>query len=285
MTRLYLISFLLLVATVSWSQQRNTSATFKDYRIINTHSVETLGKRKLDIRIGHRFGDIKGGWNTFFGLEQAEDVMIGAALGITDKFTVGLHRTKGAGPLTKLINGTLKYRLIRQSDESEKTPLSVTILGIGSITTMGNSNDPEALNNFDNFSHRFLYTLQFLVARKFSDRFSLQVIPSYTHRNLVAFNDINSLFSIGVATRIQLTKMLGLIADATFPFSDLRIAGSDYFPPMGLGLEIDTGGHIFQVNFTNATGIIETDYIPNTRSSWGDGEFRLGFTISRLFNL
>jgi hypothetical protein len=94
-----------------------------------------------------------------------------------------------------------------------------------------------------------------------------------------------TFFSLGVGTRIQLSKVFGIIADATFPFSDLRTSDNGFYPAVGVGLEIETGGHVFQVNFTNATGIMETDYIPYTTSNWADGEFRLGFTVSRVFNL
>ena len=282
------ISLLLICFAISLCAQDYTPRTFKDTRVINTHSVETLAARKLDIRIGHRFGDLAGstgGWETFYGLESAQDIMIGFEYGISDQVTLGLNRTKGAGPLKRLVNANLKYRFIRQK-EDDLMPFSVTLLGVLSASTMKKDPDnPEVLNHFPDFSHRFLYTIQALVARKFSDHFSLQIIPSYTHRNLVSFNDDNGLWSLGAATRVQITKVIGLVADATFPFSDLRTAENGYYPAIGIGLEFDTGGHVFQVNLTNARGITETDYIPYTRSDWGEGQFRLGFTISRTFNL
>lgn len=283
------ISILILVLFCSvWGMAQDyTFQTFKDTRVINTPSVETLAKRKLDIRIGHRFGDLvgtSGGWETFYGLESAQDIMIGGAYGVTDDFTIGLNRTKGAGPLKRLINITGKYRLLRQKQEG--TPLTITFYGLSSFSTMKkDGSNPDVLNSFPKNSHRVMYTLQFLVARKFSDVFSLQLIPSYTHRNFVASNDENGLFSLGLATRIQLNKVFGIIADFTYPISDLRSTDNGYYPPMGIGLEMETGGHIFQLNFTNARGIAETDYIPNTQANWGDGQFRLGFTISRTFNL
>jgi hypothetical protein len=160
-------------------------------------------------------------------------------------------------------------------------PLSLTLMGVSTISTM-KSSQGETLTNFDKFAHRVSYTAQVLIAHKFSQRFTLQVMPGYTHRNKVDFDDVNGIFSVGVATRIQINKVFGIIADATFLLAD-RPDG--FYAPIGIGLEIDTGGHIFQLNFTNATGIIENDYIPYTTSNWGDKEFRLGFTISRTFNL
>lgn len=277
-------AFLLML---NFSKAQNTFETFKDTRVINTHSVETLQSGKLDIRIGHRFGDLvgdNGGWPTFYGLENATDIMIGVEYGVSQTLTIGLNRTKGSGPLKRLVNGIVKYKLLQQK-EDDSMPVTMTLLGVASASTMAKSDDPEVLNFFDEFAHRFIYTGQLLIARKFSDNFSLQLIPSYTHRNVVGFNDENGIISMGFASRIQLSKVFGIIVDGTFPFSDLRTSENGYYPAIGVGLEMDTGGHVFQVNFTNATAISETDYIPNTRGDWGEGQFRLGFTISRTFNL
>ncbi len=282
---------LLLVCCLGFTSlmaQEKVTQTFKDDKIVNTHSVETLPARKLDVRIGHRFGDLlgdNGGWPTFYGLENAADVMIGAAYGVTNELSVGLHRTKGSGSLTALLNGSVKYRLLYQKTDNSM-PLSLTFVGISTVSTTSKSSSAEAISSFPKTSHRFVHAAQLLVARKFGDRFSLQLIPSYVHRNLVANDDENGIVSLGLATRLQLNKVLGIIADFTYPFSTLRNAeDSGFYPPFGIGLEIDTGGHVFQVNFTNATGIMETDYIPYTRANWADTEFRLGFTISRKFNL
>jgi len=292
MKRLIITCFL-FVFGLSISAQTAVYRTFKDTRIINSHSVETLAKRKLDIRIGHRFGDLlgdNGGWPTFYGLESATDILIGAEYGFTNNLSAGVYRTKGAGPLKQLINGSLKYRIIQQADGG--SPISLVVLGVGSISTMSKDEDSPGLDRFPKFAHRMAYSGQVLIARKFSDNFSLQFTPAYTHRNLVVNDDTNGIFSLGAATRIQLNKVWGLIAEAVIPLNgpqnpfrkspDLL---PEYFPTLSLGFEIDTGGHIFQINFTNATGIIATDFIPNNTNDWLSGEFRLGFTISRTFNL
>ncbi len=284
----FLLLNVLFFLCVNLIAQDKVFETFKDTRIINTHSVETIKKRQLDFRIGHRFGDLfgdRGGWETFYGLENARDILFGLDYGISDNLTIGLARTKGAGPLRQLVNGTLKYRVLQQSDGEKSIPLSITALAVGSYSTMKKSENPDAINFFDKSAHRIVYGGQLLIARKFSDRFSLQVNPSYIHRNVVPFDDANNLITIGVATRIQLTKVFGLIIDATIPLSGDRPEGTDYYAPLGVGLEVDTGGHVFQINVTNAEGIMETDYIPYTNTSWGDDQYRLGFTISRIFNL
>ena len=290
-----LLFILALSICHSMKAQDYVYQTFKDSRIVNVQSVETLAKRRLDVRIGHRFGDLlgdNGGWATFYGLENATDVMIGAEYGFTDNFTAGLYRTKGAGAmpqgqagLRQLINGVFKYRLLRQK-EGKGTPVTLTVLGVSSLSTAKRIEDnPDVLRSFPDFSHRMAFTGQLLIARKFSDGLSLLIAPGYTHRNLVPFEDENGLFSMGAGARIQLSRVFGIITDVTVPFSSRRNTDNGFYPAIGLGLEIDTGGHLFQINFTNATGIMETDYIPYTTSSWLDGEFRLGFTISRVFNL
>ena len=278
MNRLLTTLLLLSFATFSFSQNF-VRRTFKDTRVINTHSVETIQKRKLDLRIGHRFGNLKGGWPTFYGLETAQDIAIGVDYGVTDDLNVGVHRTKGAGPLLQLVNTSVKYRFLKQSDTG--SPITVTGLGLWTISTQQRDENSEfVLNRFSKFSHRFILGSQLLIARKFSDKFSLQVIPSYIHRNIVAFDEQNGTFSLGGAFRVQLTKVLGFLVDAAVPMGD-----TDAKAAIGVGFEIDTGGHVFQINFTNARGISETDYIPNNQDTWGDGDIRLGFTISRVFNL
>ncbi len=269
--------------------------TFKDRRVINVHSVETLPKRKLDVRISHRFGDVagpNGGFKTVFGLENATDVLLGAEYGFTDNFTVGIFRTKGAGSLPdgrpglrQILNGVYKIRLLRQTSDGS-TPLTLTAVGVTSLSTAEKlEGAAEAIQSFPKFAHRMAHHIQLMGARKFSDGFSVQLNAGYTYRNLVPSGDENGLFSLGGATRIQLSKVVGIIADLTVPFSENRTTENGFYPALGIGFEFETGGHVFQVNFTNARAIVETDFIPYTTSDWGDGEFRLGFTVSRLFNL
>lgn len=290
----------LVIANALWAQDY-IGDTFKDRRIINVQSVEVLPKRKLDVRIVHRFGDLAGnagGFQSFFGLENIGDVAIGAEYGLTNKLNIGLYRTKGAGfyssdnpatsgtaGLRQLLNGFLKYQILKQNEENG-SPVTLTLLGMTALSTAKSvDNNPSALNSFEAFTDRMAGSFQVLIGHRFSDAFSVQLTPAYTHRNVVAADDVNGLFSLGIAGRIQMTKTVGLLWDITSPISDTRSSAKGYAPSVGVGFEFDTGGHIFQVNFTNSKAIAETDYIPYTTSKWGEGEFRLGFTISRLFNL
>ncbi len=157
---------------------------------------------------------------------------------------------------------------------------------MGTGSTMPKSATEGVLSFFEKSAHRFSYHLQLIAGKKFSDYFSWQLSAGWTYRNLVPSNDKNDLVSVGSAMRIQMTKSMGIILDATVPISELRTTSNGFYPALGFGFEWDTGGgHIFQLNFTNATGLSETDYIPYTQSNWLDGEFRMGFTISRLFTI
>ena len=166
-----LLALLLLVfAANALKAQEYTFQTFKDRWIINTHSVEMLQKRRLDVRITHRFGDIAGdagGWPTFYGLETAEDVLLGFEYGATDDLSIGLFRTAGAGDLRQLISGTLKYRFVQQSDIG--SPISLAVVGVGSISTMQKDENSQGLNSFEKFNHRIVSNMQLLAARKFSE--------------------------------------------------------------------------------------------------------------------
>ena len=266
--------------------QEGLVQSFKDTRVINTHSVETLPAHKLDVRIGHRFGDFagdRGGWPNFYGLESAADVLIGADYGISDDLTVGLNRTKGVGVLSRLINTSLKYRLARQKIGGN--PFSVAIVAEASVSTLPRSTNPNSILFFENFAHRFIYSSQLLVSTVIANNFTIQVSPGIIHRNVVDNVDVNTFFNVGVQAKLQFNKGFALIFDSTLSFRDTEELNGDFYMPIGFGFEFDTGGHVFQVNFTNATGLATTDFIPNTTTNWADGEFRLGFTISRLFNL
>ncbi len=290
----YLLTIILFLSFLSLSAQTHEESeqviqTFRDSRIINSHSVETLPARKLDFRIAHRFGDlagVNGGWPTFYGLENAADVSIGFEYGITDRLMVGISRTKGTGPLRQNINTLAKARIVTQGSRGS-IPVSMSVIGMVSTSTMQRSEIEGVLNFFEKGTHRLTSHLGLHIARKFSPRFSAQFNAQWTYRNVVLQGDDNGLVSLGGAFRAQVTKSMALVGDFTFPvLSDLRTTENDFYPAIGIGFEFDTsGGHVFQLNLTNSEGLVETDYIPYTRSNWADGEFRLGFTISRLFNL
>jgi hypothetical protein len=268
--------------------QRMVYETFNDRRVINSQSVEMLPGRKLDFRVGHRFGDVmgsSGGWNTFFGIENSSDILIGFDYGVSDHINIGISRTKGSDELRQNINTFFKARLMQQQIQG-RNPLTIGFVAQSSISTMQKSNSEGVLSSFPETNHRISYHLQLMVARKIGKVFSIQGNASWTYRNLVYNYDQNDLVSLGIASRLSLTRALGLVVDTNFPISNLRTSENGYYPSLGVGFEFGTGGgHVFQLNFTNSTGMSETDYIPYTRSDWTAGEFRIGFTISRIFNM
>ncbi len=269
--------------------QEYAPVTFNDRRVINSHSVEMLEARKMDFRTAHRFGDMfgpQGGWPTFYGLENSTDIGIGFDYGINDNINVGISRTKGSGELRQLINTYFKARLMRQQING-RNPISITIAGMANVSTMTKSGTDGFLSFFPSPSNRWSYHIQMMFARRMNSRLSLQMSLNYTYRDIVYNYDQHDLPSIGFATRFRFTKATSLILDATFPVLDGdRNTPQTYYPPIGVGIEFITGGgHVFQINLTNATGLSETDYIPYSYSNWSDGEFRLGFTIARKFSV
>jgi hypothetical protein len=201
-----ILLFLAFSATnTSIFAQEAVFQTFKDTRVINAQTVEVLPWGKMDFRIGHRFGDIAGdagGWQTFFGLEQATDVNFGFEYGLRQNLTLGLFRAKGAGPTRSNMVGSAKYKLMSQGENS--MPITATLLGVSSISTMRKSSDSSSISSFPKFTNRISYSVQLLLARKFGNRFSLQLMPGYTYRNLVQYDDQNGFFTMGAAAKIQL---------------------------------------------------------------------------------
>ena len=278
--------------------------TFKTTRVINGHSVETVKKNQLDFRVSHRFGDMAASNNdhihSMFGFDQAADIAFIFEYGITDDLTIGIGRMKGAGPQRELWNANIKYRALKQTKDF-KYPMTITLFGNTSITSMRPSTDPSAISNFGTgyagFSHRLSYTLQAMMAVKATDWLSIQLSPTFVWRNKVAYNDNNGLFFLGLSARTKFAKRYGIIFEYFLPLIKPGVGGREYFPMvrgiknaayypnLHIGFEAETGGHIFHVNFTNSRGMLENDFLPYNTANWAQGAFRLGFTISRTFPL
>ncbi|MFD0939907.1 DUF5777 family beta-barrel protein [Pedobacter boryungensis] len=266
----------------STSKFNKVEATFKSTHVVLSHSTETQKKHDLDLRIRHHFGDIGGQFgsaHTLYGLDVATDLFIGLDYGITDKLTIGFGRSKH----DELYDLYVKQKLLQQKSDGGM-PINLTFLAqIGLV-----AREPFATNEFDNYSDRLTYLIQPIFSRKFSSRLSLQAMPTLLIRSVTTGpDDPKNLFSLGFAGRIKLTKRLSFVADYTLVNGlsrpkDLPIV---FYNPLGVGLEIETGGHIFSLNFMNSEYIVENNYIGNTRKSWTDGGVRFGFTISRNFSL
>lgn len=273
-------------------------ATFKGSKIIIMQSTETVKKRTMDFNVTHLFGNIGkesgGGPHQLYGFDNSTDIRIGFDFGITDNLTLGVARSKQ----NELIDGLVKYRILSQTIDNH-IPVSLAVYADMSYNpTISNQFYSGKVSNPDfkeTDIHRFSYTTQLLIARKFGWRFSMQLTPTYQHRNYVLGSinpdneaiETNDLISIGGGFRFKITKRVGIIADYYYTLSDYRTnnTATPYYNPLAVGVEIETGGHVFHLNFTNASGIIENNYIPNTTDSWLKGGFKFGFNISRVFNL
>jgi hypothetical protein len=255
-------------------RQRVTGA-YKSTRVIMSHSTEMLKPGVLDFRILHRFGNVNQGISEFFGLDQAT-IRLGLDYGLAENLTVGI----GRGTLRKEVDGFLKWRAIQQSTGAGSIPLSLVF--VGGITMIG-----ESWSNIlpkRDFKHRLGYYYQAIIGRKFSEAFTLQLNPTFLHRNLVpATTDENNLFATGIGGRLKLTKRVSLNVDYYYVFN--TPSGSPFHNPLSLGFDIETGGHVFQLHFTNAVGMNEKAFLTETFNDWGKGDIQFGFNISRSFQL
>jgi len=275
------------------------TGTFKSDRAVNSQTVETTHKEDLVFEVIHRFGDLAGdhgGFDTFYGLDNSTDIQIGFKYGISDQWNVGFGRTKGSpnGLSTfqrQLLWLDTKYRFLQQSGD-DRTPVSASFYANAVISAMKKLEAGSTDASFDGFGDRTSYVAQLIVARKFSPGFSVQIAPTYIRRNSVSEMEQNDLFALGVVARMKVSKRMAIVVDYyhNFRSNESRDYFKDqqdfrFYDPLGIGLEIETGGHVFNLSFTNSTAILESQYIPSTSSSWESGEFRWGFSISRTFSL
>lgn len=265
---------------------------FHSQKVINTKTVEVLRKGVLEFNVAHSFGDIggtQGGAKTFFGLDNATDVRIGFQLGLSDNVNLVLARDRGAGSVRQQLETGLKWQLIRQSEDDDK-PVSLTLYANNVVAMQKSATDPSVENYFEDFGDRHSQVIQLMLARKIGNA-SIQLNPLYLHTNYVVPNDKNSMFALGGAIRLPLSKKIVILADYFHPFRSaatkdfFETQGIKFYDPFGIGLEILTEGHVFHLNFTNATEILENRFIRRTDTNWGDGQFRWAFNISRSFIL
>lgn len=256
---------------------------FNDTRIINGHSTAMFDKGTFDFRVGHRFGNIatQASARTLFGLDQSADIRIAFEYNILKQLQIGLGRSKGYSPYSELWDGFIKYVPFQQSN---KFPLSIGAVGSVFFTSMLPSTDSTSMLNFRKPSHRFSYYTQIMISRNFFNYVTLQFSPGIMYRNFVAYEDQNLLFSLGTMIKVKIWKKLSIIGEYNFVFRENKtILGREYVNPLAFAVEYKTFKHSFQINFMNSGGIVEGQYIPYTVSKWLEGQFRLGFTISRQF--
>lgn len=251
-----------------------TSATFKGTRIINGHSVETVKKNHLDFLIHHRFDRLNSGAYNLFGLDYST-VRLGFEYGLTDNIMIGVGRSS----VQKTYDFFGKAKLLRQASGTKNIPVSITGLVSAVIETQD-----KTLSTQDKTS----YCTQLLIARKFNDKLSLQLNPTLLYRNRVATAaQERALFALGFGGRMKVSKRVSLNAEYYWAFRDQDIIndlGDKYNNSLAIGFDIETGGHVFQLHFTNSSGMVEKQFIGDTAGSWGKGDIRYGFNVSRTFS-
>lgn len=251
------------------------TASFKTTRIINSQSIENVAEGVLDFKISHRFGMLNTGAYELFGLDQAS-IRLGLDYGITDNLMVGIGRSTWQ----KAIDGFVKYRILRQSSGSRNVPLSISLHSSMAINMLRWA-EPERDNYF---SSRLYYTHQVLLGRKFSNATSVMLMPTLVHRNLVPTADVaNSVLAMGIGGRQKITNRMALTFEYYYVLPDQL--EPIYHNSLSIGVDIETGGHVFQLHFTNSTAMIDKGFITETTGQWGQGDIHFGFNVSRVFTL
>jgi hypothetical protein len=251
------------------------TASFKTTRIINAQSIENVASGVLDLKISHRFGTLNSGAYDLFGLDNAF-IRLGLDYGITDNLMVGLGRST----FQKAIDGFVKYRLLRQQTGSRIVPVTVTWHS-AIAANMLRWSDPERDNRF---AQRLAYTHQLLIGSKLSNSTSLMLLPTLVHRNLVATRgESNDVWALGIGGRQKVTRRIALTAEYFHVLPNQLTTGR--YNPLSLGIDVETGGHVFQLHFTNSTGVNDPAYLTETTGQWGKGDIHFGFNVSRVFTV
>nr|WP_321244065.1 DUF5777 family beta-barrel protein [uncultured Psychroserpens sp.] len=248
-----------------------STAAFKGLKIVNFESTKLVAKQELTLIVSHRFGSVENGFDSFFGLDDAV-TRLNFVYGISDGFNIGLSRSS----FQKIYQTSFKYRLFRQQDNG----FPFTIVGFNSVlinTALEKDNLPKI-----EFKNRLGYTTQLLISRKVNANFSYELAPTFFHDNYVQQNNQdNSQFAIGLGARHKLTKRLSINADYGWHLN--RAKNSPFKNPLSIGIDLETGGHVFQMHFSNAQAMITNGFLGQATGDWSDGNIYFGFNLSRAF--
>jgi opacity protein-like surface antigen len=253
-----------------------TAATFKTTRIVIGQSIENPAKGNMLFLITHHFGAINSGYENLYGLKQAT-IRLGLEYGLTDRIGFGV----GLNTYMNTWDGFLKWKILRQSTGARKMPLTVDLFANTAIYTT-KWEVPERTNYF---TSRMSYCFELLIARKFGQRLSLQLMPGMVHKNLVeTAADKNNIFTLGAGGRFKVSKRVSINAEYYYLFKN-QVVSTKVYNSLSVGVDIETGGHVFQIFLTNSEGEFEEAFLTNTQGQWSTGTFYLGFNISRIFTI
>ncbi len=248
---------------------------FKSPRVINSHSMEFLNPGTMDIRILHRFGSLDQGYKNFYGFDQA-NMRMGVDMGLFHNLMIGVGRSN----VNKEVDGFIKFAPVRQSTGPGSFPITVAV--IAGMTWNTSPWDNPSRKNF--YTSKLAYYFQAILGRKFSEGFSLQFSSILVHNNLVPVHTrSNDIYALGVGARIKLTKRVAITGDYFYNFNGLE--ENVNYNPLSVGFDIETGGHVFQLHFSNAVGMNERALINETTNSWAKKQIRFGFNLSRVFQV
>lgn len=283
---------------------------FNAQKAINAYTTEMVGRGKMEFNVSHNFGDIagkNGGIKRFFGLDASTDIRIGFHIGLSNRIDLNVARIKGdelrlrpdtvGGPQPvellpgKLYEIALKFLILRQLENDPSHPVSMALFVNTVVSSEKAVNVPDNPKNFEEFSDRLSQVVELIIAKKIG-KVSVQVTPTLVHYNYAPSYDQNTTFAIGAAARIPFSRRFAFLIDYFHPFiSDTKKDNYytkrlvKFYDPLGVGFEITTAGHIFTLKFTNTSAILENQFIPYNSNSWGNGQFRWAFNISRTFSL
>jgi len=262
---------------------QTVTAAFKGLKVVNFESTKLASKKDLYFVVSHRFGTVKNGFDDLFGLDNAV-TQLKFIYGVNDWLNIGAARSS----LLKKYGVHAKYRVLRQVDGG----FPFNIVGYN-LVTVNTALDKNLLPKLE-FSDRLTYTTQAIISRKVSEKLSLLAAPTFIHENLATrstqreengetsvFDEENNQFAVGVGGRFKLTTRWSINADYGIHLN--RNSNSSFRNPLSIGVDLETGGHVFQMHFTNAQAMFEEGYIIQGQGDWGDGDFFFGFNLSRVF--
>ncbi len=243
---------------------------FKAMKIANLQSTKVAEGGDLYMYVSHRFGSLQDGFSTFYGLDNA-NTKIQMLYGIVDGFQVSLSRES----LRKTFAGSAKIKIKGQSGRFPLALSAYSTVNYNSVISKIQYPNIDAVD-------RLSYVTQLLVTRRFSDKLSLELAPTYGRQNIVfETGQDHDVFALGFGGRYKLNKRISLNADYIYNFN--RVENSIYKDPLTIGIDIETGGHVFQLLFTNAQSTNEPSFISNGEGDWLEGNIFFGFNIVRVF--
>ncbi len=251
------------------TQKSNVESAFKALKIVNLESTKLAAKGDLYFIVAHRFGSLKDGFEGAYGLDNAV-TQLKFVYGLCNSFSISAARTEVAYD----VSGKFLFH------SQEKGGFPFAIVG---FTSLGFNNTlKENLYPKMKFENRLIYVGQVLISRKFSENLSLELAPTFFHENFVIDdNQDNSQYAIGVGGRYKIAKRWSVNIDYAAHLN--RSSTSTFKDPLSIGVDLDTGGHVFQMHFSNSQGIHESGFLGNTTGDWGKGDIFFGFNLLRVF--